>query len=35
MKRSGKSDEKVHGKDVKLQVVTFRTLFGRLEHLIY
>jgi hypothetical protein len=35
MKRIGKSNEKVHGKDGKLLIVTFRTLFGCLGHLIY
>ena len=34
MKRSEKSNEKVHGGDVKLLIVTFRTLFGCLGHLI-
>ena len=28
MKRSRKSNEKVHGKDIKLLAVTFRTLFA-------
>jgi|KBSMisStaDraftv2_1062788.scaffolds.fasta_scaffold27875_2 hypothetical protein len=34
MKRSGKTDEKARGKDVKLLKITFRTLFEHLGHLI-
>jgi hypothetical protein len=35
MERSGKSDEKSQGKDVKLLSITFRTLFEGLGHLTY
>jgi hypothetical protein len=35
MERSGKSDEKTLGRDVKLLSVTFRTLFYGVRHLIY
>ena len=34
MKRSGKSDEKMPGKNVNLRGITFKTLFRSFGHLI-